>query len=111
MQRMVKDGWCKKCSRSDIPVSWHPGSKSFYCTDCWPVIKEQRPAEEKRIARMPSAAELARTRDTLYGFRVEDDPAHIASFLAICPEHGTIGVDLTLPVARRIRDNHVIENH
>ena len=110
-ERLVKDGWCKQCSRSDIGVSWHPGSRSWYCTDCWPAIKEQRPAEAKRIANLPSSAELSLLRDRMYGFRIEDDPVHIASFMAICPEHGVLGVDLTLPDARAGLSAHVVGVH
>ena len=65
-ERLVKEGWCKQCSRSDIGVSWHPGSRAWYCVDCWPAIKESK-QQERRESKMPSALELARSRDYMYG--------------------------------------------
>jgi hypothetical protein len=110
--RIVKEGWCKQCSRSDIGVSWHPASRAWYCTDCWPALRENK-QQEKRESKIPTERELSRLRDTLYGIRIEDDPhepEHSASFVVICPEHGVIGDDLWLTPARQLRDNHELEH-
>lgn len=104
-ERVTKLGNCHQCLRSEVKVSWHPASKTFYCEDCWPAIHESR-QQERRESRMPSAAELARMRDHMYGYRIEDDPRHPAAFVALCPEHGVIGDDLNVAAARRLRDNH-----
>lgn len=129
--RLTKNGWCKQCSRSDIEVSWHPGSRAFYCTDCWPKLpsKEETVASEQDSKNRKAAAEFyerwnagvernygrdareaERLRDQLYGIRIEDDPVHEASFLAVCPEHGTLGTDLMLTAARVLRDEHMIQH-
>lgn len=103
--RIVKDGWCKQCSRSDIGVSWHPGSRSWYCTDCWPAIHEKR--EERRQANLSTEVDSEREKDRLYGPRVADDPQNIAAFLMVCPEHGVCGSNLTILEARRMVGSHM----
>ena len=59
-------------------------------------------------AMRPTWREHQRLRDNLYGIRVEDDPhpAHAGGFAVCCPEHGWIGDDLTIAVARSTRDAH-----
>ena len=110
-ERLTKHGSCAQCQRSDLNVSWHPGSRTFYCNDCWPSLHESR-SEEKRTARLETFGQLTQRRDRLYGFRVEDDPhaEHVGSFVAICPEHGVLGDDMTITIARRARDNHVLSH-
>ena len=109
-ERLVKEGWCKQCSRSDIGVSWHPGSRAWYCVDCWPALKEKKQHEERRESRMPTWHELQRLRDQMYGYRTEDDPRSPGDFVAICPEHGVIAGGLTVVGARRERDNHELSH-
>ena len=109
--RLVKDGWCRQCSRSDVPVSWHPGSRAWYCTDCWPRLTEKSQQEERRESRLPTAAQLAHSCDLLYGFRLEDSPSHPGCFIAICPEHGVLADELTLADARAGLSAHVVDVH
>lgn len=99
-----KEGNCTKCNRSEIMVSWHPATRSWFCRDCWPALNE--PKQERRESQIPTLRELQRLRDHLYGIRVEDDPHHLSAFVAICPEHGLLDGDLSLVAARRLRDNH-----
>lgn len=112
--RLTKDeGWCKQCSRSDIGVSWHPGSRAWYCVDCWPALKEKGGSTERREASLPTFEELQRLRDSMYGYRIEDDPRpdHLASFVALCPEHGVLGDGLTISDARASLSAHVVAIH
>ena len=112
-ERLVKDGWCKQCSRSDIGVSWHPGSRSWYCVDCWPALKERGGVTEKRERSIPTFEELRHQRDSLYGFRVEDDTrkGHEATFVALCPEHGILLAGAPISAARAALSEHVVAIH
>lgn len=75
------------------------------------IDKKRQAAQEYEMhwnAMVPSYEARQRLRDQIYGFRIEDDPhpEHGGSFIAICPEHGILGDDLTVMQARTLRDEH-----
>ena len=73
--------------------------------------KDEQAAEdfERRWKIMvPTYSGQQRLRDQLYGIRVEDDPhpQHAGGFGVVCPEHGSIGDDLTIVQARELCATH-----
>lgn len=104
--RLTKPGQCDGCYAVDVPVSWHIGSKRWYCDGCWPRKPDVVPAKPRSSwdDGLDTYEELLARRDGLYGIRVEDSEG--MGFRVRCPEHGWLADGLGIGQARKLRDQH-----